>query len=197
MCCFTSLSKSRRYASNVHILTLGYIIIRHWHICVQNDLLEAISITDGVTVAKSDKKECKEEFSLKIYQPSNKSFTPLFLAADTEAEISEWIKEINKAESIGKFLASISLFGFFILSCFHIELLLGAQAVFGVDLSVAVKKNKQSIPVVVERCINYLRGRMLKYSFQNITLSTTINITKDTHNLYNPQSSISQPSQSP
>jgi hypothetical protein len=54
-------------------------------------------------VVKSDKKECKEEFSLKIYQPSSKSFTPLFLATDSEAEIAEWIKDLNKAESFGIF----------------------------------------------------------------------------------------------
>jgi hypothetical protein len=52
-------------------------------------------------VAKSDKKECKEEFSLKIFQPANKSFTPLFIATDSDTEIVEWIKDFNKAESFG------------------------------------------------------------------------------------------------
>lgn len=118
-------------------------------------MVEAIPLTDGVTATRSDKKECKEEFSIKIFQPSNKNFNPLFLAADSEAEIVEWIKDINKGESLGIQVKLI------ILNV--LMKIIAAQAVFGVDLSVAVKKNKQSIPVVVEKCIQYLRNCMYIY----------------------------------
>ena len=68
----------------------------------QNELLEAIPLLDGVIAVRSDKKECKEEHSIKIFQPANKNFTPLFLASDSEQEIAEWFKDIGKAETIRK-----------------------------------------------------------------------------------------------
>lgn len=50
---------------------------------------------------------------------------------------------------------------------------------FGVDLGVAVKKNRQSIPVVVEKCIQYLRGCMLAHAHHTTNTTTPLS----THNL--------------
>lgn len=68
---------------------------------MQNDMLEAIPLVDGTKVEKADKKESKEEFSLKIHQPANKSFVPLFLAAETEVDMNDWFRDITKSCDIG------------------------------------------------------------------------------------------------
>ncbi len=65
-------------------------------------MLEALPLADGTKVEKADKKESKEEFSIKIFQPASKSFAPLFVAAESEAEMQDWLKDLIKSVDIGK-----------------------------------------------------------------------------------------------
>lgn len=92
-----------------------------------NDMLEAMPLVEGTKVERADKKESKEEFSLKIHQPANKTYVPLFLAAETETDMHDWLRDLTKSCDIG------------------------TPNIFGVDLSVCVRKNKQAIPIVVEK----------------------------------------------
>lgn len=65
-------------------------------------MIEAMPLVDGTKVEKAEKKESKEEFSIKIHQPANKAYVPLFLAAETEAEMLDWLKDLTKSVDIGK-----------------------------------------------------------------------------------------------
>jgi hypothetical protein len=65
-------------------------------------MIEAMPLVDGLKVERTDKKEAKEEFALKVHQPANKNYLPLYLAAETEAEINDWFKELTKSVDIGK-----------------------------------------------------------------------------------------------
>lgn len=67
----------------------------------QSDMIESITMADGVKAERAEKKESKEEFSIKIHNPANKNYVPLFLASDSEAEILDWLKELTKSVDIG------------------------------------------------------------------------------------------------
>jgi len=67
----------------------------------QSELAESVPLTDGVKVERADKKECKEDHSLKLIHPTNKAYVPLYLAAENEAEILEWFKDLTKAVDLG------------------------------------------------------------------------------------------------
>lgn len=82
-----------------HLMSHHFIIDILTHF--QSDLLETITLLDGVKAERAEKKESKEEYSIKIHNPLNKNYVPLFLATDSEAELVDWLKELQKSVDIG------------------------------------------------------------------------------------------------
>jgi hypothetical protein len=100
-----------------------------------------------------DKKEAKKDFAFKLHHPTNKAWNALLISADTEQEMNDWMKTISRGLDLG--LLFCHFHSFFIYKRILIAVV-GSTTVFGVDLTIAVRKANRPLPIVFEKCVVYL-----------------------------------------